>query len=75
MLKAAVIHPGKIHDLGDLVKVARSVGQELFKTHENVRVLPEVFLLREGGYVIVVEFPCASSKSLVVSDREMKRSE
>lgn len=64
MIKAAVIHEGKIHDLGDLVKVARSVGQELFKTREHVRVLPEVFHLPKlGKYVIVVEFPSGSYKT------------
>lgn len=73
MIKAAVIHEGKIHDLGDLVKVARAVGQELFKTHEHVRVLPRVFHIPELGYIIVVEFPCRSYKAAGCKRREKEK--
>lgn len=59
MLKALVIKDdeNQFRDLEDVVKVARSLGKQIFKTHENVCVKRIYGPDPEIGYVAVVEGP------------------
>ena len=65
MLKALVIRDdkNKFRDLEDVVKIARALGQQAFKTHENVRVIRIFGPDPEIGYVAVVEDPRCSETS------------
>lgn len=44
----------KFRDLEDVVKVARALGQQVFKTHEHVLV-KRIWRDPEYGYVVIVE--------------------
>ena len=61
MFKALVIRDdkGKFKDVEDVVRVARALGQQLFKTRENVCVKRIFGPDPEIGYVVVVE--CSNS--------------
>jgi hypothetical protein len=58
-LKALVIRDdkGRFKDVEDVVRVARALGQQVFKTHENVCVKRIYGPDPEIGYVAVVEGP------------------
>lgn len=74
MHKAFVIRDdkGKFRDLEDVVKIARALGQQAFKTHENVCVVKVLGPFREIGYLAVVRGPDKSgcSNPLDVRGRE-----
>mgnify|MGYP001064614463 CR=1 FL=1 len=76
MLKALVVNDEKrkITDLGDLLAIARAIGQTAFHTKENVRVLPQhvFYLANLNCYIVVVEFP-ERSKPAGVSGLETKQ--
>jgi hypothetical protein len=64
VLKALIIQDdkGKLKDLEDVIKIARSEGKKAFHTDQNVlvkRIYPESF-----GYVVVIEFDgCSNPQS------------
>jgi len=53
-MKALVIHPGRIDDMGDLLAVARAEGRKAFGTNGKIRVHP-VAKEVDGCFVVVVE--------------------
>jgi hypothetical protein len=59
MLRALVIQDtdGKFRDIGDVLKVARALGQQAFRTHRNVKVKRILGPFPECGYIAVVEGP------------------
>lgn len=69
MLKARALiirdDKNKFRDLEDVVKVARALGQQLFKTHENVLV-KRIWHDPEYGYVVIVERPQSCTEPLNV---------
>jgi hypothetical protein len=65
MLKALIISDdkGKLKDLEDVIKIARSEGKKAFHTDQNVlvkRIYPESF-----GFVVVVELSCSDPQGVV----------
>jgi len=56
---------GKFKDLGDVLAVARTLGQKVFKTHENVSV-KRIWHDPEYGYVVIVEGPQGCTERLDV---------
>jgi len=61
-LKALIIKDdkGKLGDLEDVIRIARSEGKKVFRTDQNVlvkRIYPESF-----GFVVVVECEGCSNK-------------
>ena len=59
MRKALVIRPGRIRDMGDLVKVARAEASKAFGA--NIAVLPwPVWRDDEGNFVVLIELYNAS---------------
>ena len=68
-VKVLLIRPPRRRsvDMGDILKIARSEGKRLFKTHENVRVID---LIRcSYGVVALVQQGC--TKKLVVSEERV----
>jgi len=51
------LHTGTIEDLSDVAKIAHAKGKEVFRTNEDIRVLPICQPLHPvvDGYLLVVE--------------------
>ena len=62
MLKAFIIKIGDGKDLGDVVQIARSLGQQAFHTRGHVKVKRVYGPDSEFGYVAVVE--CSTSSDV-----------
>jgi len=63
----------KFKDLEDVVKVARALGQQVFKTNENVYV-KRVWHDAEYGYIVLVEETGCCSRDLGVrSGKNVKK--
>lgn len=58
------IKPGDIRSMGDLLHIARDVGQKKLKC-DKVRVLPEYHRTEDGCYIVLVE---PASRSADVAD-------
>jgi len=62
---------GKFKDLEDVIKIARALGQQAFKTHGNVRVT-RIWPDPAYGFVVVVE---RCTEPLNVRGRENEKEE
>ena len=79
MLRALVIQndKGKIRDIQDVVKIARALGQQGFKTHEHVLVKKILGPYQDlgGAFVVVVEGPSRTGEAGVSLGRNKMKNE